>query len=242
MGALLDLSLRQMAGKRRLAIILILAAIPVGLAILLSRLIGDEADFSRNFSETILDALFIGVIVPIVVMTLATTAFGNELEDRTLNVLVLKPIPRYAIVIPKYLASIIVSGIVLVIATALIVGIALNEGGVSAVLTAILAVGVCVITYAALFTWAGLMTSKALGFALVYVFLWEQFLTRFVRGTRYFSVREYTLSILNGLDEDTFGAITTPVLDWPAALIAAGVITALFLGLTVRRLSRMDVP
>jgi len=242
MGPLLDLSIRQMAGRKRLAIILILAAIPVGLAILLSQLAGDDPGFADGFPQTVVDGLFIGVILPIVVMTLATGAFGNELEDRTLNVLVLKPIPRYAIVLPKFLASVIVAGIVLAVAAGLIVLIALTDGGFRAVLAAVVAVAVGVITYAALFTWAGIMTNKALGFALVYVFLWEQFLTRVIRGARYFSIREYTLAILNGIDEDTFEVFSSRVLGMPAALVAAAVVTVLFFGLTVRRLQRMDVP
>jgi len=242
MWPLLDLSIRQMTGKRRLAVILILAAIPVVLAILLPRLVGNDPGSSGEFPQTIIDGLFLGVILPIVVMTLATGAFGNELEDRTLNVIVLKPVPRYAIVLPKYLASVIVAGVVLVIAIGLIVGVGLNDGGFTAVLAGVVAVAVGVITYGAVFTWAGLMTSKALGFALVYVFLWEQLLTRFIRGVRYLSIREYTLAIMNGIDDKTFSVFDNRVVNLPAALIAAGVVTALFLGLTIRRLQRMDVP
>lgn len=242
MRPLLDLSIRQMAGKRRLAIIFILAAIPVGLAILLPLLAGNDPGYSDGFAQTIIDGLFLGVILPIVVMTLATGAFGNELEDRTLNVIVLKPVPRYAIVLPKYLASVIVAGVVLVIAIGLIVGIGLTDGGFTAVLAGVAAVAVGVVTYGAVFTWAGLMTNKALGFALVYVFLWEQLLTRFIRGVRYLSIREYTLAIMNGIDNKTFSVFDNRVLNLPAALIAAGVVTALFLGLTIRRLQRMDVP
>ena len=238
---LLNLSLRQMTGKRRLAVILILAAIPVGLSIVLPHFVSGPG-YSRDFPQTIIDGLFLGVILPIVVMTLATSAFGNELEDRTLNVLVLKPVPRFAIVLPKYLASVIVAGVVLVIAIGLIVGFGLTDGGRTAVLAGVVAVAVGVVTYGAVFTWAGLMTTKALGVALVYVFLWEQLLTRFIRGVRYLSIREYTLAIMNGIDDKTFSAFDDRVLGLPAALIAAGVVTALFLSLTIRRLRRMDVP
>ena len=242
MMPLLSLSIRQMSGRKRLAIIFILTAIPVGLAILLSRLVGNDPGYDEGFPQTIIDGLFLGVIMPIVVMTLATGAFGNELEDRTLNVIVLKPVPRYAIVLPKYLASVIVAGVIMLVAIGLIVGIGLTSGGFTAIAAGIVAVAVGVITYGAVFTWAGIMTSKALGFALVYVFLWEQLLTRFIRGARYFSIREYTLAILNGIDDKTFSVFDNRVLSLPAALIAAGVVTVLFVGLTIRRLQRMDVP
>ena len=242
MGPLLTLSLRQMAGKWRLIIILVLVALPVGLSVLLHALMGDDDEFVEAFPQLIFDGMLIGVIMPIVIMTLATAAFGNEVEDRTLNVLVLKPVPRYAIVMPKLLASMIVGGSLLVVAAVAIVVIALGEGGATAAIAAAVAVATGVVTYAALFTWMGLISAKALGFALVYVFLWEQFLTRFISGIKYFSVREYSLSILNQLDGTTFGVFEHRVIEIEAAVTGAAIVTVLFIALTIRRLQHMDVP
>lgn len=242
MGPLLTLSLRQMAGKWRLIIILVLVALPVGLSVLLHALWGGDDEFAEAFPQLIFDGMLIGVIMPIVIMTLATAAFGNEIEDRTLNVLVLKPVPRYAIVMPKLLASMIVGGSLLVVAAVAIVVIALSEGGATAAIAASVSVATGVVTYAALFTWMGLISAKALGFALVYVFLWEQFLTRFISGIKYFSVREYSLSILNQLDSTTFGVFESRVIEIEAAVTGAAIVTVLFIALTIRRLQRMDVP
>ena len=242
MRAVLSLSLRQVAGRRKLAIIVPLAALPVGLAVLLHTLVGDDRDFTRGFSQLVIDGLLLGGILPIVVMTLATGAFGNELEDRTLNVLVLKPVRRVFIVLPKYFASVIVAGGLLVTAAIAIVLIALSAGGVQAVLAVGVGVLIGVLAYSALFTWMGLLSSKALGFALVYVFLWEQFLSRFIRGIRYFSVREYSLSIIHGLDDETFGFLGVRVIEFEAALTASALVIVVFVALTLRRLNRMDIP
>ena len=242
MGPLLTLSLRQTVGKWRLIIILVLVALPVGLSVLLHALVGDDDEFAEAFPQLIFDGMLIGVIMPIVIMTLATAAFGNEIEDRTLNVLVLKPVPRYAIVMPKLLASMIVGGSLLVVAAVAIVVIALSEGGATAAIAASVSVATGVVTYAALFTWMGLISAKALGFALVYVFLWEQFLTRFISGIKYLSVREYSLSILNQLDGTTFGVFESRVIEIEAAVTGAAIVTVLFIALTIRRLQHMDVP
>jgi len=242
MGPMLMLSLRQMAGKWRLTIILFLIALPVGLSVLLHALWGDDEEFTQEFPVLIFDGMLIGVIMPIVIMTLATAAFGNEVEDRTLNVLVLKPVPRYAIVMPKLLASMIIGGGLLVVAAVAIVVVSLSEGGLTAAFAAAVAVATGVITYAALFTWMGLISAKALGFALVYVFLWEQFLARFISGIKYFSVREYSLSILNQLDSTTFDVFESRVIDIEAAVTGAAIVTVLFTALTIRHLQRMDVP
>ena len=75
-----------------------------------------ENDESSNeeFINILLDGMLIAGIMPIVTMVLATAAFGNELEDRTLGYLVLKPISRLRIVMPKLLVSVVVSGPLLI--------------------------------------------------------------------------------------------------------------------------------
>ena len=167
--------------------------------------------------------------------------YAFELEDRTLNVLVLKPISRLSIVVPKLLGSIIVTGPVLVAAGVAVTAIALGGGGARALLATAAALSTGVIVYAAVFTWAGLISSRSLGFALVYVFLWEGLVTNFLSGARYLSVRGYTLGILHGLDEETFTPLAGRVIELPAAIVGAALVTIVFFVLTVRRLQRMDV-
>ncbi len=242
MSLMLRLSLRQLAGRNRLLLILVLSALPVGLALILNAFASDDQEFSANFIDTILDGIIIAGIMPIVVMSLATAAFGNELEDRTLNVLVLKPVSRGAIVLPKLLASIVIAAPLLVVTGAAVTLIALDGGGTRAALATVAALFAGVVAYAAMFTWAGLITARALGFALVYVFLWEGLLATFLSGVRYLSVRGYTLGILHGLDDQTFGSIGGRAIEFPAAVVGAVGVTVVFALLTVRRLQRMDVP
>ena len=242
MGTVFRLTLRQLAGRRRLAIVVLLAAVPVGLAVVLNAFLADEQDFTENFVTGLVDRLLVSIILPIVVMTLATAAFGNELEDRTLNMLVLKPVSRVSIVLPKLLGSITVAAPLLVAAMVAVSLIALADGGMRAAAAAGGALFVGVVAYAALFTWVGLLTTHALGFALVYVFLWENLVTSFLPGVRYLSVRGYTLGTLYGLDDVTFRSIGDDVIELPAALVGAGVVTVAFSLLTVWRLRRMDVP
>ena len=242
MATVFLLTLRQLAGIRRMAIVVLLAAVPIGLAVLLNAFLADEEDFTAEFVDGIVHGMLIGIVLPIVVMTLATASFGNELEDRTLNMLVLKPISRIAIVLPKFLGPIILAAPVLAVATTAVVLIALGDGGVRAVGAASAAVLAGVVTYAAIFTWAGLLSTHALAFALVYVFLWEALLTSILPGVRYLSVRSYTVGIMHGLDETTFAALEQNALTLTTALAGAGVVSAAFFVLTVRRLRRMDVP
>ena len=240
MGPMLLLSLRQLAGRWRLLLIVLLAVLPVALAVLVSTLAGDESDFAQGFINVLLDGMIVGAIVPIVTMVLATAAFGNELDDRTLSYLVLKPVPRSLIVLPKLLASILVGGPLLIASGVLATLLGLGGG------QAALAVGVALfagaVTYATIFTWAGLVSARALGFALIYVFLWEGLISSFLGGVRYLSVRSYTLAILHGIDDKSFEVLGQRVIEFPAALVGAAAVTVVFFWLTVRRLRRMDVP
>ena len=251
MGPVFMLSLRQLTGRWRILLLLLLAILPVALVALVSAALGEDETSNREFINTLLDGLLIAGILPLVMMVLATTAFGNELEDRTLSFLVLKPVPRSLIVLPKLLASIIVGGPILIASG--VVATLLGASSVGAVLVVIdgqiqaaAAVGLAllagVITYATIFTWAGLITTRALAFALVYVFLWEGLVSSLLAGARYLSIRGYTLGILHGIDDQSFEPLGERVIEFPAAIVGATVVSAVFFWLTVRRLRSMDVP
>jgi ABC-2 type transport system permease protein len=248
---MLRISVRQLASRSKLILILLLALLPIGLAALVSATLSEDETSNANFINTLLDGLLIAGILPIVTMVLATSSFGNELEDRTLSYLVLKPIPRWLIVLPKLLASIVIGGLVLIasgVAATLLGGSSLGavllvlDGNPQAALAVGVALFVGVVTYAAIFTWAGLMTSRAIAFALIYVFVWEGLISSFLEGVRYLSVRGYTLAIMHGLDDKSFEPLGERVIEFPAAVVGAAVTTAVFFWLTVRRLRRMDVP
>ena len=243
MAVMLRFSLNQMVDRRRIALVGILALIPVGIVLLISQQVVDGETLDPS---PILDGMVIAGVMPLVVMALATSAFGNELEDRTLNNLVLKPVSRVLIVLPKMAASILIAAPILLLAGVAVTALALSAGGTGVDARPILAAGAAmlagVVAYATLFTWLGLATTRALSFALVYVFLWEGILVTFVSGTRYLSVRGYTLGILYGLDEQAFASVGNRAIELPAAAAGAVLVTIAFALLTIRRLQKMDVP
>ena len=238
MTQILILSLRQLTGKWRVILTVLLAIIPVGLAFVPG---GEGPDADQEFIDGLLDGLLVGVIMPLVTIALATAAFGNEIEDKTLSYVFLKPVARWRIAVPKFLASVVIAAPLAVISGAAATYIGM-DGDLGATMAVALALLVGVITYASVFTWAGLITTRALPFAIVYVFLWEGLLSTFVGGIRYLSVRGYTLAIMNGLDKNGLETLNDRVIEFPAAIVGAALATAIFLLLTVYRLRRMDVP
>ncbi len=239
-AALFSLALRQAFTRRKLALLAILALLPLGFAAFQRTI--DPSGGADGMLNGVFDTLMLSITLPLTVMTLATGAFGNEIEDRTLSLLTTKPVPRAAIVLAKIAATVAVAG-PLAAAVAALITIMAHDGG-AAQGAAVGAAGalIAVVTYASLFTWAGLVTTRALAFGLIYVLLWEGLLVSILEGLRYLSVRGYTLGALAGLDGAAFSAFSPDAIELPAALIGAAAATLLFFLLALRRLVRMDVP
>ena len=234
------LSLRQLLSRWRVLVILLLAALP-SLLILLIRLLGEsDIGFEQEFIDTIVDGMVIGGIMPIVTMALATAAFGNELEDKTLYYLVLKPVSRVYIVLAKLLATLVVA-MPLVVASGLVAS-ALVGAEIATLGTLAVALVAGVTAYASIFTLAGLLTPRALAYGLVYVLVWEGLLSTIISGVRYLSVRGYTLALLHGMDAEIFASLEARVIESPAAIVGTGIVIVAFFLLALYRLRTMDVP
>ena len=236
MGLIFSLTLRQLSGKWRLIIIAVLSVLPVIMG--LTR--PDDAPLSE-VDDVLVNGMLASAILPIVVLAVATASLGNELEDKTLGFLVLNPLPRWKIVLPKFLASIVVVGPVLVLSGFTSTYFAFNGDWQAAIAVAV-ALLAGVMAYSSVFLWAGLMSSRAMAFGLLYVFVWEGLFSNFVSGIKNLSIREYTIGIVRMVDDSRFAA---PGQDTVGSMVAIGgvvIVLVVFLLLTVRRLQRMDVP
>lgn len=237
MGSVYLLTLRQLAGRGRLLIMALLAALPVVTAVLTLR--ADTAPSVGDFEQVALSALLAGAIIPLVVLAIGASAFANEVEDRTLANLTLTPLTRWRIVVPKLLAVITIAapfGAVSAFFTAHVAFL----GDTTATLAVVASTIAGVVLYASAFVWLGLVTTQAIGVGLLYIVLWEGFFSGFVSGVRLLSIRHYAIALMHGLDERRFAAAAHPSL--PAAVIVALVVAGGFLWASIRRLRRMDVP
>jgi len=237
------LSLRQLSGKWRLLIMTVLAGMPVFMATVWRLQVSPEsrllADSIEEFDQIVFSGLLAGSIAPLVVLAIASAAFANEIEDRTLANLTLSPIARWRIVVPKLLASVTIAGPFIAVSAFLSVQIAFGFDA-RALVAVTVSTFVGVMLYASTFTWLGLVTTRAIGIGLVYVVVWEGLFAQFVTGVRYLSLRYYTVAWMHGLDERRFA--TSNTVSFEFAIGAAIVVFGGFLLLAIRRLRRMDVP
>ncbi len=238
MSAVFVLTVRQLSGSRRIWLVLALVSLPLLAGLLFQ--VADATATPDEFADDVTRVMLASAILPLVMLLLATAAFGNEVGDRTLVYLVTKPIARWRIVAPKLLASVAVGGIPVALGGALAVAvIERGDGGGALATGAGLLAGAA--AYAAIFTWAGLATRHALLIGLVYVFIWEATLAAYLDGIRFLSVRRYTLALVHALDDGRLASVDISLGPLTAA-VGATVVLVGFTSLAVRKLVRMDVP
>lgn len=237
MSAVYFLTLRQLFGRWRLLIMTVLASLPVITTTIV--LHDNQAPSVAEFEVVVFSTMLAGSIAPLVVLAIASAAFANEIEDRTLANLTLSPVPRWQIVVPKLLAAVTISAPFITI-SAFVTSYLAFLGDATAMIAATVSALVGVALYSSAFIWLGLVTTQAIGIGLLYIVLWEGFFSGFVSGVRLLSIRHYSIALMHALDERRFAAAAHPSV---VIVIATSVLVFTgFLFLSIRRLRRMDVP
>jgi ABC-2 type transport system permease protein len=193
----IQVTLRQLLGRRRTILLLLLAAVPVLLSIVFWA--AGHASV-HDFAVSVLDAVGVTLLLPIVAVLFGTAAFGAEIEDGTIVYLLAKPISRWAIVLAKLVgaagmtalltvASVFVSGAIVLAP--------LGEDGAAATRAFVAAMIVGSICYVSVFLVISLFTRRALLIGLVYVLVWEGALSNLLPGIANLSIRQYSVGVAN---------------------------------------------
>ncbi len=218
------LTLRQFAHGKAARVVALFAAVPVIFALIY--LIGDETPGRLEFVHELFRNGIAPTVLPMAILILATNALGNEIEDRTMVYLVLKPQSRLRIVLEKLLAVATVATLLLWLGTVAGFLIALRGeagGQITVLLAMLVAEALAVVAYGALFLLLSLLISRALLAGILYTLLWETTFSRFIPGIRLLSVRHFVESVYVRLAD-------TPVvtMDNPNRLLSA-IVTLLVL-------------
>jgi ABC-2 type transport system permease protein len=232
------LTVRQLAGSRRLWLVLALVVLPLLAGLLFQ--IADATTTPDEFADDVTRVMLASAILPLVMLLLATAAFGNEVGDRTLVYLVTKPVARWRIVAAKLLATLVVGGVPVAVSGFLTLAL-IEQGDLSGALATGAGLFAGAAAYTALFTWAGLATRHALLIGLAYVFIWEAALAAYLDGIRFLSIRRFTLAFVHSLDHGRLATVDTSLGTGPA-VVGTAIVLVGFSTLAVRKLTRMDVP
>lgn len=233
------LTIRQFLGQRRSIFILLLALVPLALAVIYRT--GDHVDQQDWTANVLLNGIVITIVLPLACLIFGISAFGSEIEDGTAVYVLAKPIPRREIVLAKFAASAVVVTAFIVPAAAVSGLIALAgvpEQGIAVGFSLAALLGVA--AYSAVFVLLSVVSSRPLIFGLAYVFIWEGIVTELFTGTRWVSIRQYCLGVadlFSTVREDIFHA----EVDGSAALVLITIATAAALALATRRLERLEL-
>ena len=231
MAALVDVTLRGLLGRRRFLLLVLLAGLPVLIALLI-RVSGGRPDADR-----VLDTLVVRTVMPIVALVIGTAAIGSEIEDGTAVFLMVKPIARWKIALAK---AVVAAGLTVVLVVPAIVLTGLLLGTRADPTTSIVGFSVAGLVggsaYAIAFMTLSVFTSRALLLGLAYTLIWEGVLAGLLEGTRFLSVRQATLGVAAALGVN----VREPL----APAVSVGVLTIVLVGaflLATWRLARFEI-
>ena len=231
MAALVDVTLRGLLGRRRFLLLVLLAGLPVLIALLI-RVSGGRPDADR-----VLDTLVVRTVMPIVALVIGTAAIGSEIEDGTAVFLMVKPIARWKIALAK---AVVAAGLTVALVVPAIVLTGLLLGTRADPTTSIVGFSVAGLVggsaYAIAFMTLSVFTSRALLLGLAYTLIWEGVLAGLLEGTRFLSVRQATLGVAAALGVN----VREPL----APAVSVGVLTIVLVGaflLATWRLARFEI-
>jgi ABC-2 type transport system permease protein len=218
-GTIIRLTARGVLGGRRLWLLVGLALVLMGIAVLTRVLV----PVSEPDSAKLLQGIAFGTFLPLFGLIVGTGVIGPEIDDGSIIHLLSKPVSRFTIVQSK-VAVAIAAVVAFAVSPTVLAAVILGAGAQT-----VLAFGVGALAagalYAVLFLLLAVITRHAVIIGLVYALVWESLVGSFVPGAQNLSVQQWALSVTGSLAPD--GLVTANVglgLAW--AFIIAGFVAA----------------
>lgn len=238
---ILVLTLRQFSGGKAIRVVAFFALAPAFFTVIY--LISPDSNTGREWFDEIFRNIIVPTILPLATVILATNALGNELEDRTMVYLALKPVRRSRIILEKYGAVVQSTWIALVVGMSIAWLMAVGGGAfdnLDVLASAVLAILAGVLTYGALFLAVSLIVPRALIVGIIYVLIWESLLGRLIPGARLLSIQHYVQSIYSRLLSDPQFEVSN-ALRFSSAMLAVLLLIVFALIFATIRLRAMDL-
>jgi ABC-2 type transport system permease protein len=228
------LTMRQLFARRRLFMAAAFSLAPTFIA-LVYRVTATDADGSAaDFLAGMMREIVIGTLLPLAAVVFGTTAFGGEVDDGTLIYLLVKPLPRWRVVLSKYVVAVLSTAAVMLPAVLLpwlVVRTPDMTGRIA--LSYLAGAGVGCLIYCAIFVTLGLSTKRALVAGLLYIVAIEMVLSRNLSGAKTLSVKEMSIAIAQAVSNGAVHMTAIPITlstVWTMGglMLAGGVVLGVF--------------
>ncbi len=228
--AVFGLFLRELATRAR---ILVLSSL--GLLMVLLGLVARFSDDGEEIELTMLIALGLGIIAPIISLVMASATIGERRADQSLVYLWLRPIPFWTIAVGAGAAAITVAMPIVLVSLGLSV---LVSGEYQLFVPALIAGFLAVVGYTGIFLPLGALLKRSFLVGLGYILIWESLLSQLGNFFEQLSILSYSASIVvNATDVVTSsGGRSTPSSTVIPPLVLLGGIA-----ITVRFLNRREI-
>ncbi len=141
----------------------------------------------------------IGLMVPVIALVLASSSLGELVEDETLVYVWHRPVARWKIAMAAWTAA---ASIALPFtAVPLMATAAIASGDFTSVAATGAATALAVVGYSGVFVLLGLVVRRALVWGLIYLVVWELFVSRAGTGAAKLSINTYPSSVLSRLTD-----------------------------------------
>jgi len=238
---ILWLTFRQFAAGRATRVVAFFAATPLVFSLVY---LFNSGDVTANaFLAGIFNQFLAPTIVPLATLILATGTLGNELSDRTIVYLIIKPVSTWRVVIEKFIGTFVVTGIAFIIGVFLtwaLVAMGPEMPKSTALPALLIASLIGVAAYGAVFLFISLVIPRALLVGVIYILLWESLLARFIPGIRVLSIRHFIQSIFVHLLNDPSVTLAQATQLIPAVIVLV-VVVVVSLVLAALRLRQMNL-
>lgn len=254
-----DLSLGDMLWSRRTIFMALVVGGPVVLALVVRaveffglsalRINGQRVGGFGIFGAMIW-MLFLKFVVPVLGVFYGTSLIADEVEDKTITYLFTRPIPRGSVLVGKYLAYLVCTGLVVLPAVMIVYFLLVpldqlaGTFGWLLVDLGLLAGGLAV--YGALFAYVGARFKRPLAIGLIFVFAWEQTVLLLPGYLKQFTVFYYLQALVPHTQPSDGGIASllqgmfreTPSV--PACLGSLAAVLVVSLALAVRAVERRE--
>lgn len=256
-----DLSLGQMLWSRRTIFLGLVVGSPLALGVLFRvleamgitgavRIEGFAANGAAIFGGMIW-LLYLRFIVPVLGVFYGTALIADEVDDKTITYLFVRPVPRGAVLAGKYLAYLVTTVFVVLPSVVLLylLVVPLGSGSLAASFPALVKdlalLGIGLAAYGALFAFIGSSFKYPLVTGLLFAFGWEQLALVLPGYLRRLTIAYYLQSLVpHSMPQDGLGSAlqalfreTPPI--WESLLWLAGCVVV-FIALAARTVERKE--
>jgi ABC-2 type transport system permease protein len=191
------LTVRQLFTRTRFITMVLFALVPVLSAAVFRSTTHAWDPNGDAFLVRIYEDIAVFVLLPLAAVVFGTAAFGGEIDDGTIVYLLVKTLPRWQVVLSKFVVAALATAAMMLFAIALpwlALGARPEQFAVVSAFATAITLGA--VLYCALFVTLGLASKRALVLGLLYVVVLEITLSPNVAGLKSLSVREFVMTVV----------------------------------------------